>query len=154
MELTVEQSEDRIVVVGKGGSLELRSDDEIAWKLFMLIEGECSSRTRIATAGKYGFSRQRYCQIRTAFRERGAEGLASRKRGPKTNYRRDGDTKRQIVRHRYLDPDASAEVVGQKLRQDGIQISDRTVYRVFKEYGLQKKGSTKTGQNPTRTRTN
>jgi Fe2+ or Zn2+ uptake regulation protein len=49
------------------------------------------------------------------------------------------DCARQIVRYRYLDPDASAEVVAQKLCQDGWKISIRSVYRVFAQFGLQKK---------------
>ena len=44
-----------------------------------------------------------------------------------------------MIRHRFLDPDASAEVIAQKLRQTGFAISTRSVQRVIDEYGLQKK---------------
>lgn len=133
---------DRITVSGTRGQLVVSSCDETAWKFLMLIEGECGADTRVAVARRYGFCKQRYYQLRHAYREDGAEALGSSKRGPKRNYRREGEPTRQIIRYRYLDPDASAEVIGQKMRQDGFEISNRSVYRVFEEFGLQKKGST------------
>ena len=65
--------------------------------------------------------------------------LLSQKRGPKHNYRRTDEVIRQVIRHRFLDPDASAEVIAQKLRQCGLSISTRSVERVIEQFGLQKK---------------
>ena len=65
--------------------------------------------------------------------------MLSQKRGPKTNYRRTGELVRQVIRHRFLDPDASPDVIAQKLKQTGFVISTRSVERVIKEFGLQKK---------------
>lgn len=53
--------------------------------------------------------------------------------------RRTPDVNREIVRHRFLDPDASAEVIAQKIRQTGLDISTRSVTRVLDDFGLQKK---------------
>jgi hypothetical protein len=44
-----------------------------------------------------------------------------------------------VIRHRFLDPDASAEVIAQKLRQCEWPISTRSVERVIEQFGLQKK---------------
>ena len=74
-----------------------------------------------------------------AIKEHGAIALRSQKRGPKSNYRRTEEVVRQIIRHRFLDPDASADVIAQKLRQCGLAISTRSVERVIEEFGLQKK---------------
>lgn len=126
-------------LIGAGGSLLIREDDEVARKLSMLIEGECEGLGPSAAAEKFGFSKQRYFQLRTAFLEHGAMALLSHKRGPKTNYRRTAEVVRQVIRHRFLDPDASPEVIGQKLRQSGWTISTRSVHRVIEEFGLQKK---------------
>ena len=93
----------------------------------------------IKAAKKFGFSRQRYFQLRSIFLEKGAIGLVSQQRGPKTNYRRIKEVVCQAIRHRLLDPDASSEVIAQKLRQCGFKISKRSVDRIFAEYGLQKK---------------
>lgn len=127
------------VLLGPGGRLAVPKDDEITRKLAMLMEGECGQGGRTQVARKYGYSRQRYFQLRQAFRAGGAAALANRKRGPKTNYRRTDEVVRQVIRYRFLDPDASAEVLAQKLRQQGRQIAARSVQRVIEEYGLQKK---------------
>jgi hypothetical protein len=142
----IEHEKDAIVIRGEAGSIRVGSEDEIAWKLAMLIEGECESTSPGKVAETYGYCRQRYHQVMAVFRRGGAIALASQKRGPKTQYRRGGEVARQIVRYRYLDPDASAEVVAQKLRQDGWKISIRSVFRVFAEFGLQKKSSTSAGR--------
>jgi transposase len=126
-------------MVGDGGVLSVPQDDEITRKLAMLIEGECEGLGPKRAAEKFGFSKQRYFQLRTAFAEHGALALLSRKRGPKTNYRRSSELVRQVIRHRFLDPDASTDVIAQKLRQSGFVISTRSVQRVIEEFGLQKK---------------
>jgi len=124
---------------GPGGRLVILSEDEVAHKLAMLIEGECGTLGPSWAAQKFGFSRQRYFQLRASFLEKGVTGLISQTRGPKTNYRRTDEVVCQIIRHRFLDPDASAEVIAQKLRQTGFTISVRSVNRVFAQFGLQKK---------------
>ena len=126
-------------IVGTGGSLPVPKDDEVTRKLTMLIEGECEGLGPLQAASKFGYSKQRYFQLRTAFVELGAASLHSRKRGPKTHYRRTAEVVRQVIRHRFLDPDASAEVIAQKLTQSGWEVSIRSVQRVIEEFGLQKK---------------
>lgn len=126
-------------LIGEGGRLPVRADDEIARKLAMLIEGECEGVGPLRAARKFGFSKQRYFQLRAAFVEGGAQALQSLKRGPKTHYRRTAEVVRQVIRHRFLDPDASVEVIAQKLTQSGWPISIRSVQRVIEEFGLQKK---------------
>ena len=124
---------------GPAGSLDVPTDDEVTQKLAMLIEAECEGLGPSTAAAKYGFSKQRYFQLRAAFLERGATALLSLKRGPKTRSRRTEEVVRQVIRQRFLDPDASPEVIAQKLRQTGLTLSTRSVARVIAEYGLQKK---------------
>jgi transposase len=126
-------------LVGPGGSLPVRPEDEVTRKLAMLIEGECEGLGPLRAAEKFGFSKQRYFQLRQAFSERGALALQSQRRGPKRPTRRTDEVVRQVIRHRFLDPEASAQVLGQKLRQTGQPISTRSVERVLAAYGLQKK---------------
>lgn len=121
------------------GSLPIADDDEITLKLAMLIEGECGSAGIDRTAAKFGFSRQRYFQLRSLFLAKGGQGLLSTKRGPKSNYRRTQELVCQVIRHRFLDPEASTEVIAQKLRQCNFPVSKRTVDRVINQFGLQKK---------------
>ena len=126
-------------LVGEAGSLVVPQDDEVTHRLSMLIEGQCEGLGPTKAAAKYGLTYARYAQLRNAFLELGADALRSRKRGPKSNYRRTGELVRQVIRHRFLDPDASAEVIAQKLQQAGFVISIRSVQRVIQAYGLQKK---------------
>lgn len=124
---------------GPHGVLPVPQEDEVTWKLAMLFEGECEGLGPIAAARKFGFSKQRYYQLLHDFLDKGAPALQSNQRGPKTNYRRTDEVVRQVIRYRFLDPDASPEVIGQKLRQTGHSISTRSVERVIAAYGLQKK---------------
>lgn len=124
--------------IGPNGSLAVPSNDDLSCKLAMLVEGECTS-SPINAANKFGLSRQRYFQLRKIFKEKGSLGLIKFNPGPKSNYRRTNELVCQIIRHRFLDPDASSDVVAQKLRQTGFKISKRSVDRVFSDFGLQKK---------------
>ena len=126
-------------IVGDHGTLLVPEHDEISRKLAMLIEGECEELGPLKAAEKHGYTKQRYFQLRKVYQEQGALGLVSKVRGPKTKYRRTSELERQVIRHRFLDPDASAEVIAQKLRQTGFVISTRSVERVIADYGLQKK---------------
>ena len=125
--------------VGPGGALPVPADDEVTRKIAMLIEGECAQSGPKRAAERFGFSRQRYFQLRAAYAQMGARGLVNQPPGPKRNYRRTQELVCQAIRHRFLDPDASSEVIAQKLRQTGFPISKRSVDRIFAEYGLQKK---------------
>ena len=124
-------------LIGSHGALGIT--DEVTRKLVMLIEGECEGLGPTKAARKYGISKARYFQLRQSYNEQGAIALLSKKRGPKTRYRRTGEVIRQVIRYRFLDPEASADVIAQKLRQTGFVISTRSVERVIADYGLQKK---------------
>ena len=124
---------------GPKGALTVPQDDEITLKMAMIYEGQCEGLGPTAAARKFGFTKQRYYQLLHAYSQKGALALLSNKRGPKTNYRRIDEVVRQVIRHRFLDSDASAEVIAQKLQQGGWEISIRSVQRIIEVYGLQKK---------------
>lgn len=124
---------------GPGGTLVVPDGDPAVRKLMMLVAGQCAGRGPGRAAREAGFSRSRYFQVREVFGREGMAGLANRRRGPKRNYRRTPEAVCQVIRHRFLDPDASSDVVAQKLRQSGMKISTRSVDRVYAKYGLQKK---------------
>jgi hypothetical protein len=145
MHMTIKHRNGTLVITGSGGAFTIPDSDEIGRKLCMLIEGECSGEVRAEVARRYGYGKARYFQLRAAYEAGGAACLGSAKRGPKGCYRRVAEVVRQIIRYRFLDHKASPEVIGQKLRQDGWPIGDRSVTRVITEYGLQKKGFTNAG---------
>ena len=126
-------------IVGSAGELIFPPDDVITPRLMMLVEGQCEGLGAAAAALKHGVTRQRYYQVLKQFKKGGASAIQPQKRGPKTNYVRTDEVEKQVIRHRFLDPDASADVIAQKLRQAGFQVSTRSVERVIETYGLQKK---------------
>ena len=126
-------------IVGPTGELIVPPEDEITPRLIMLLEGECEGLGAAEAARRHGLTRQRYYQMLNLFKERGALALRPQKRGPKSNYVRTDEVERQVIRHRFLDPDASVDIIAQKLRQAGFPISTRSVERVVEKYGLQKK---------------
>jgi Winged helix-turn helix len=126
-------------IVGPAGELLVPAGDEVTPRLLMLLEGECEGLGAAEAAHRHGLTRQRYHQILKMFNQHGAAALQPGKRGPKTNSVRTDEVERQVIRHRFLDPDASADIIAQKLRQAGFAISTRSVERVIEKYGLQKK---------------
>jgi len=133
---------DYFLFEGPTGSLTISADDEVARKFAMLIEGKCLGLGVTKAAEKYGYTKQRFFQLLDAFQQGGSVALMSKKKGPKTNYVRTENAVSQVIRHCFLDPDANATVIAQKMKQTGIKISQRSVERVIAEHGLQKKSST------------
>lgn len=126
-------------VIGPAGSLPVAASDQQACRFLMLLEGECLESNITAVAQHYGFSRPRYYQLLEDYKTGGLPALEPQKTGPKSNYRRTDQAVRQVLRYRFLDPDASPEVITQKLRQTHFRISLRSVHRIIADYGVQKK---------------
>jgi transposase len=130
---------DQAYLTGPAGSLLVLPADEITLKLAMLFEGQCEGLGPTRAAAKFGYSKARYFQLLHRFGEQGALALRNQPTGPKSNYRRTDEIVRQIIRHRFLDPEATAQVLAQKLRQTRHALSIRSIQRVIADYGLQKK---------------
>lgn len=129
-------SEDFKDLQGPNGSLSI--EDETVVKLMMLMEGE-TSLGAVKAAKKYGFSRARYYQLLDNYKKDGFDGLRNQKTGPKKPSKCTEEVVREVLKHRYLDPDASAAVICQKITQTGYKISVRSVQRILRKYGLEKK---------------
>jgi len=113
-------------------------EDTTSLKMLMLIEGIYGQGVKHSIK-KYGYTEQRYYQLLKDYQKDGSTGLSDKKRGPKQNSQRTEKVVQQIIRYRFLDPESSATVITQKLKQNGISISLRSVERTIQEYGLQKK---------------
>lgn len=133
---------------GPAGTLQIASTDQAALRFLMLIECQCLGQSVSTTSTKYGFSRPRYYQLLDDFEQGGVLALPPEKTGPKSNHRRTGEIVRQVLRYRVLDPDISAEVITQKLRQTHFKISLRSVHRILADYGVQKKTPQPQSQKP------
>lgn len=128
-----------IVIKGQSGSFVIKSDDNLTKKLAMLMEVECLGVKVKDAAKKYGITCSRYHQIKNAYKSGGSDALIEKQRGPKKNYVRTETVNNQIIRYKFLDPEMSAAVIAQKMRQSGYKISIRSVERAITELGLQKK---------------
>ncbi len=131
--------EDVIYLEGQFGRLAINSNDNLGKKVAMLIENQCLGVPANAAAKKYGYSRTRFYQLKDDFERGGTEALLSKKKGPGRKYVRTETINNQIIRYKFLDPEISAPVIAQKMRQLGYKISIRSVERTITELGLQKK---------------
>jgi hypothetical protein len=118
--------------------LGVHPEDTASLKILMLIEGIYGQGVKHSIK-KYGYTEQRYYQLLKNYQKEGSTGLSDKKRGPKQNSQRTEKVIQQIIRYRFLDPESSAAVIAQKLKQNGFSISLRSVERTIQEYGLQKK---------------
>ena len=116
--------------------LNVKPNDSTSMKFLMLVEGVFGQGVK-KSIQKYNYTEQRYYQLLKKFKENGMDALVDQKRGPKQNSVRSDRVIHQIIRHRFLDPRANSEVIAQKLNQQGIKISKRSVERTIQEYGLQ-----------------
>lgn len=142
----MDSKNDTICFKGTHGDICIKKDDKVARKLFMIIEGECMGVPNNKAAKKYGYCRQHYYITVNSFKENGIEGLEDKPFGPRSKHVRTEEVINRIIRYRFLDPDSSAAVITQKMRQSGFKVSQRSVERTITEYGLQKKTPYKSGK--------
>ena len=122
-------------------SLIVEPTDAIGWKLTMLLEAAFADQESIGKiARRYGYTREHFYKIKKQYEDGGCLSLSDKPKGPKVNYKRTDEIEKQIIRHRFLDPEANSEVIAQKMNQTGHAISQRSVERTINAYGLQKKG--------------
>ena len=122
----------------KGKDFAIDPKDSLCKKLAMLIEGHCTIGVQSALQ-KYGYTEQRYYQLLRKYEQGGSQALLDKKPGSDKQPVRTRETLNQIIRLRFLDPFASADIIAQKLNQIGHKVSKRSVERTITEYGLQKK---------------
>jgi transposase len=128
-----------IIIKGlKRNDFVINDDDVLCKKLAMIIEGLCTIGVPEAIK-KYGYTEQSFYQILKAYKKGGASALINKKPGSDKQPVRTKDALNQIIRLRFLDPFASADVISQKLKQLGYKVSKRSVERTITDFGLQKK---------------
>lgn len=128
------------IKAGKGKHIfYIESKDKLSMKINMVAEYIYSGASINQITEKYGYTKQRFFQILKLYKECGAKALATQKTGPKRNRIRTENIENLIVRYKFIDPLMSAAVITQKLKQQGISISQRSVMRTMTEKGLSKK---------------
>lgn len=123
-------------ISGPGGRLALRPDDDAAFDLVMLIQGETSGRSLDEVLAEFGRSRSTYYEKLRRFREQGLEGLLARPPGPRSAWRRPLEVVRFIVTARLRDGSRSAAAIAEDLTRLGHSVSTRSVERTLTQFGL------------------
>ncbi len=126
-------------LTGPHGALPIDAQDAVSRKLVMLVLHECLGVPVVTVARDCGYSRIRYYQTKRAYLAHGSAGLRKRKPGRTGNTVMTPPVEREVVRHVLLDPEASVAVLAQRMRQQGVRTSQRSVARTIARYGLQKK---------------
>jgi len=134
------KAKNKIIIKGIRRDFIVNPEDKLAVKMAMLIEGLCTMGVHDAI-NKYGYTEQRFYQLLNIYEKKGIGDLMDLKTGPKNCRIRTKAMVNQIIRYRFLDPDASPSIIAQELKQDGHSISESSVNRTIMEYGLQKKTS-------------
>jgi hypothetical protein len=128
-----------IIIKGlKGKDFHIDPNDRAAVKIAMLFEGQCTIGVYEAIE-KYAYTEQRYYQLLNLYQQGGIAAITDKKRGPEKHPVRTKEVRNQIIRLRFLDPLASADILTQKMNQMGYPVSKRSVERTITEFGLQKK---------------
>jgi hypothetical protein len=73
--MIIEFDKEQSRFVGIKGNLEFPEDDQLIRKLAMLIEGECGGKGPSKAAEMFGYSRQRYQQLRVKCEPEGVASL-------------------------------------------------------------------------------
>lgn len=136
----MEEADNTIILKGINNiSLTIKKDDKLAIKMLMIYESIFFKIKPEDIAKKYNYSREHYYHLINNFNKKGSISLINNSPGPKNNSVRTKLIENQIIRHRFLDPEANACVISQRLKQSGYNASTRSVERTIAKYGLQKK---------------
>lgn len=73
------------------------------------------------------------------FRKGGMEGLKDKKRGPKSPSKRTKEIEAKIINKKFISPKKNIFEISGELKEEGIDISPRTVARVLSSHLLSKK---------------
>ncbi len=135
---------------GVSGYLPIAPNDEVTKKLAMLIMGECGCESIERIAAKFGYTQQRYYQLRALFLEKDAQALISSKRDLKSSPELDRDVICRIIRMRFLNPRIGTSAIVQVLCRQGYLINRRMAERVIAPYGLEKRSLSDLFETPKR----
>lgn len=114
--------------------------DDLLQKRYEFIREAALSKKPVAeVCKKYGLSRDMYYYYRRKFDEGGLIALQEEKTGPQQPHKIGKELENRIVGMKFEEPELNIYQLAYRLKNEGYDISPRSVSRVLAEFGLTKK---------------
>lgn len=114
----------------------ISSADVVQWRYEMIREGSLSRKPIEQICQKYNYSRDMYFYYKAKFNAQGMMGLVDKKPGPQKPSKRTEDADRQIIELRFKHPHLDMYEIAHQIKQEGFDLSSRSVARTLQEHGL------------------
>jgi transposase len=117
-------------------SFTVNSEDIVQWRYEMIRESALSREPIDKICQKFNYSRDMYFYYKGKFDAQGMMGLVDEKPGPKKPRKRTEEAARMIIELRFKHPHLNMYEIARLLKQEGFDISPRSVARTLQEHGL------------------
>lgn len=117
-------------------SFLVSSKDKVQWRYEMLRESSLSREPIDKICHKYNYSRDMFFYYKGKFEAQGMMGLVDVKPGPKKPRKRTEDAEGIIIELRFKHPHLNMYEIANQLKQEGFDLSPRSVARTLQEHGL------------------
>lgn len=112
------------------------SEDKVQWRYEMIRESSLSRDPIDKICQRYNYSRDMFFYYKGKFEAQGMMGLVDKKPGPKKPRKRTEDAEGMIIELRFKHPHLNMYEIARRLKQEGFDISPRSVARTLQEHGL------------------
>lgn len=129
---------EKLQLVGdtKGRIFIINPDDSIQWRYEMIREATLSRRPIEEVSKEFDFSRDMYFYYKGKFESGGILGLTDGKSGPQKPRKRTEEVENRIIQIRFKRPELNMYEIQKILKQEGYEISPRSVGRTLSGHGL------------------
>lgn len=114
----------------------INPDDPIQWRYEMVRQATLSRKPIGEISKEFGLSRDMYFYYKGKFEAAGILGLADGKPGPTQPRKRTEEVETQILKIRFKRPELNMYEISEMLKQEGYEISPRSVGRTLTSHGL------------------
>lgn len=126
-----------IIIEGeKGRMFQIDLEDPIQKRYEMVRELKLSSKKREEVCKKYGYTRKTGNEYLNAWEEKRWDGIKDDARGPKSKSKCTDEVEKRIVDIRFKNPEKDMYDIHKILKNEGIEMSARSVARVLSEHGI------------------
>jgi len=117
-------------------TITVSSEDKVQWRYEMIRESSLSQEPIDKICHRYNYSRDMFFYYKGKFDAQGMIGLADEKPGPKKPRKRTEEAEGMIIELRFKLPHLNMYEIANRLKQEGFDISPRSVARTLQEHGL------------------